>query len=132
VVGERAFYPESEFTSHASVRRFFHKRVMNPLPGVLDCPLPETTTTVPSTTSLPASCGNDVVEPGEDCEPPLSFCRGGCNPFTMLCVDYQCSSECSCPAPLCGDWLIDPGDEECDPPGSECDGGTCNASCGCD
>ena len=86
---------------------------------------PTTTTTLP-----PPQCGNDNLDPGEDCEPPYSFCRGGCNPYTNLCVDFMCSDSCECPAAECGDHVIDAG-ESCDPPGSPCETGTCNDSCGC-
>jgi hypothetical protein len=96
---------------------------------VLSCPSPSSTTTSSTTsTTLSSTCGNGVVEPGEDCEE--GFCRGGCNPVTNLCVDLLCSPECTCPAPECGDSILDP-DEICDPPGSACDGGTCSASCEC-
>jgi hypothetical protein len=98
---------------------------------VLSCPstLPSTTTTTSTTsTSLSSSCGNGVVESGEDCEE--GFCRGGCNVVTNLCVDLLCSPDCTCPAPECGDSILDE-DEGCDPPGSTCDGGTCSADCEC-
>jgi len=100
----------------------------------LDCPPEEvpasTTTSTVTTSTVPAVCGNDLVEDGEDCEPSESFCRGGCNEWTGVCVDFMCMANCRCPKPACGDWLVDPG-EECDPPGSACDGGTCSDSCGC-
>ncbi len=83
-----------------------------------------------TTTTLPPQCGNDRVDPGEDCEPPHSFCRDGCNPFTNLCVDLICSDACTCPPAQCGDFIIDAG-ESCDPPGSPCGTGTCDAGCGC-
>jgi hypothetical protein len=97
----------------------------------LDCPPEEIPTTSTSTTLAPGFCGDGTIDPGEDCEPTESFCRGGCNPFTGICVDFMCSDECRCPAPLCGDDLVDP-NEDCDPPGSPCDGGTCGAGCTCD
>jgi hypothetical protein len=79
----------------------------------------------------PASCGNNVLDPSEECDPPGQFCRGGCNPFTNLCVDVACQADCSCPDPWCGDEVLDPG-EECDPPGSPCaNNGTCGAQCTC-
>lgn len=89
------------------------------------CPATPTTTT-----TLPSSCGNDNVEAGEDCEPPHSFCRGGCNPYTNICVDLLCSDTCTCPPARCGDDIIDDG-ESCDPPGSPCATGTCDANCAC-
>jgi hypothetical protein len=102
---------------------------------VLLCPSEEpditTSTTVTSTTMVAATCGNDVVEEGEDCD-SIGFCRGGCNPYTGICVDFMCTDHCTCAKPMCGDAMIDPG-EACDPPDSPCgDGtGTCSASCGC-
>jgi hypothetical protein len=94
--------------------------------GVQKGPCPTTTTT----TTLPPQCGNNNVEAGEDCDPPHSFCRGGCNPYTNLCVDLICSDSCTCPPPECGDYIIDAG-ESCDPPGSACESGTCDSNCGC-
>jgi hypothetical protein len=103
----------------------------------LQCPPDETPTTTTSTTSTtsstvggPATCGNDELEDGEDCEPPFSFCRGGCNPWTNLCIDLMCSDSCACEPARCGDGIIDAG-EDCDPPGSPCATGTCGAQCGC-
>jgi hypothetical protein len=64
-------------------------------------------------------CGNGIFEPPEECEPPGSICRGGCNPFTHTCADFVCTPQCTCPDPVCGDLMIDPG-EDCDPPGSPC------------
>jgi hypothetical protein len=67
-----------------------------------------------------AYCGDgEVNQPEEQCDPPPLFCRGGCNPYTGLCVDIPCRSDCTCPQPECGDRVIDPG-EDCDPPGSPC------------
>ena len=100
----------------------------------LRCPaesIPTTSTTSTTTTTLGATCGNGTIDPGEDCEPIETFCRGGCNPYTGICVDFMCFDDCTCPAPMCGDDMIDPG-EDCDPPGSPCDGGTCGAGCGCE
>ncbi|HXC52900.1 MAG TPA: dockerin type I repeat-containing protein [Candidatus Limnocylindrales bacterium] len=103
----------------------------------LHCPAPDpditttTSTTVTTTTSVAAVCGNGELEAGEDCEPSESFCRGGCNLDTGVCVDFMCSDSCRCPPPLCGDWLVDPG-EDCDPPGSQCGDGTCTDGCRCE
>ena len=88
-----------------------------------DCPVPDD--------SCPL-CGNGQVDGDEDCDPPGSTCRGGCNPVTQTCVDFKCGVDCTCPAPACGDQFVDAG-EECDPPASTCgDGRTCNASCACE
>lgn len=102
----------------------------------LSCPpedLPTSTTTSTSTTTtLAGVCGDGTIDAGEDCEPTESFCRGGCNPWTGICVDFMCSDDCRCPKPLCGDDMIDTS-EDCDPPGSPCeDGGTCGVHCGCE
>jgi hypothetical protein len=96
----------------------------------------------------PPTCGNGIVEPPEECERPGFPCRGGCNAFTQLCVDFLCQPDCTCPDPVCGDLMLDPG-EDCDPPGSPClrdcdpliapcctpppacTGGSCDASCHC-
>jgi hypothetical protein len=99
----------------------------------LECPGGDPAPTSTTTSTLPSDlCGNDEVDPGEDCDPPGGFCRGGCNFVTGLCVDFMCSDGCSCPAPRCGDAYVDPA-EECDPPGSACeDGSTCGDGCGCE
>jgi cysteine-rich repeat protein len=72
-----------------------------------------------------ATCGDGVVGPGEDCDPPGSFCRGGCGPD--VCVDIACREDCTCPEPVCGDFVLDPG-EECDDGNAE-DGDGCSADC---
>jgi hypothetical protein len=73
-------------------------------------------------------CGNGVVDPGEQCEPPGS---AGC---TATCQNAVCGNaviepgedcdppnypECNgtCHFPRCGDGTVDPG-EACEPPGS--------------
>jgi cysteine-rich repeat protein len=74
-------------------------------------------------------CGNGTLDVGEDCDPPLSFCRGGCNPQLGICVDMSCSEQCSCPEPFCGDLVVDLGQgEECDD-GNHVDGDGCSADC---
>lgn len=100
----------------------------------LECPEPDppptTTTTSTTTTTVAGTCGNEELEAGEDCDPPGNFCRGGCNFYTGICVDFMCSDRCTCPPPVCGDGMIDP-NEDCDPPGSPCETGTCTATCSC-
>ena len=74
-----------------------------------------------------SSCGNGVVDPGEDC----SNCPQDvqCPPGTE-CIDGICQS-------LCGNGVVDPGencsncpqDVQC-PPGTECVDGMCESLCG--
>jgi len=55
-------------------------------------------------------CGNNVVDTGEQCDPPGSECTNNVN------QKKTCNSECQCPT-LCGNGVLDPG-ESCDvPPG---------------
>ncbi|MBU1070028.1 hypothetical protein KJ975_10720 [Myxococcota bacterium] len=98
-----------------------------------------------------ASCGNGIVEPGEECDPPGS-CPSACDDGDSCTADYMtghaddCTARCSslpvlacthddgcCPfscnavtdndcAATCGNAVIEPG-ETCDPPAS------CPASC---
>ena len=70
-----------------------------------------------------SSCGNDIVETGEDCEKD-SQCDDG----------YECNS-CECEqSAYCGDGNVDSG-EECEKPGDSCTydskSGTCTTSCDC-
>jgi hypothetical protein len=111
------------------------------IPVDLRCPQPEplptttstttTTTSTTTTTTAPSTCGNQQLDDGEDCDPPGWYCRGGCNLYTGICVDFVCSDSCTCPPPVCGDGMIDP-NEDCDPPGSPCESGTCGSACGCE
>jgi cysteine-rich repeat protein len=76
-----------------------------------------------------AVCGNGTLDVGEDCDPPLSFCRGGYNPLLGIFVDMSCSEECSCPEPFCGDLVVDLVEgEECDD-GNQVDGDGCSGDC---
>jgi hypothetical protein len=62
----------------------------------------------------PPVCGNFVVEPGEDCDPPdLLSCDASCRAIT-----------CDLPPSDCGDGTIEAG-ETCDPPGV----GGCGRDC---
>jgi len=60
-------------------------------------------------TAPPPSCGNGVLDPGEECDPP-----GAAN---------NCDSNCKI-IPVCGNGKVETG-EQCDPP----DGTTCDAHC---
>ncbi len=66
---------------------------------------------VPSECSSTIECGNDLLEPGEICDPPSSTtgCLAGCSSF---------SPETSTPAE-CGNSVIEV-EEGCDPPGVGC------------
>ncbi len=69
----------------------------------------------------PPVCGNDVHEPGEECDgTDAAACPGLCLPG------------CSCPAPVCGNDVIETG-EECDgtDPGT-CPTGVCDPDCTCE
>jgi hypothetical protein len=66
-------------------------------------------------------CGDKIVTPPEECDPPGSTCGDG-----GICTD-----DCTCRVPMCGDDMVDPG-EECDPPGSLCmNERPCNNMCMC-
>jgi Dockerin type I domain len=44
-------------------------------------------------------CGDRAVnQPGEQCDPPGSICGGGCDPVTHICVDVECTDDCTCPS----------------------------------
>jgi len=105
------------------------------------------------TCSIPALCGNALVEPGEECdgggcpagraclgdctcEPPPPECGNGiveagedCDQ-TSCPAGGTCQTDCTCaPVPTCGDGIVDPG-EQCD--GTGCPEGTeCLADCTC-
>jgi hypothetical protein len=62
----------------------------------------------------PPVCGNGIVEPGEDCDPPDDVvCDAACHTIT-----------CDTVPATCGNGSIDPG-EACEPPGTA----TCRADC---
>ncbi len=69
----------------------------------------------PSTCTSSITCGNNVVEPGEVCDPPgLNGCKAGCKSFNLQ----------STPA-VCNDGTIEEG-EGCEPPNV---GKGCSATC---
>jgi hypothetical protein len=101
-------------------------------------PTPCTATmTFPITCINVAMCGNMIIEPGEQCDPPNSTtcdnncqlrprCGNGivdpgeqCDPLH----DPTCNPDCT-KMPVCGDGIITP-PETCDPP----NGTTCDANC---
>jgi hypothetical protein len=113
----------------------------------------------PPREGCPPSCGDSIVDPGEQCDPPGStcdpagrICAGDCTCPTPSCGDSIvdtgeqcdppgstcdpagriCGGDCTCPTPSCGDSIVDPG-EQCDPPGSTCDaaGRICAGNCTC-
>jgi len=106
-----------------------------------------TTTTSPgattTSTTLP-TCGNNTIDPGEQCDPPGSGCSSPAGAFI-------CDGSCQCvpnvsttttttetttttTLPTCGNNVLDPG-EQCDPPGSGCSSPAgafiCDGSCQC-
>lgn len=62
-------------------------------------------------------CGNDVVEPGETCEPPSG----------PDCSDTCQTESCEPPATSCGNGTLDVG-EACEPPGTGACGWDCQAT----
>jgi hypothetical protein len=70
------------------------------------------------------NCGNDQVDPGEDCD---GSDNGTCHPF------LTCTDDCTCPPPMCGN-NIKEGTEECDGnigPSGCGPSGTCLPDCTC-
>jgi hypothetical protein len=66
----------------------------------------------------PPNCGNDVIDPGEDCDGSApSSCTGDCRP-TCVCA-------------LCGDGQINQPNEECDGAAAPTCPGMCQPNCGC-
>jgi hypothetical protein len=73
-----------------------------------------TTTTITTTTTVPnPGCGNGVIDPGEECDPP----------DTLRC-DETCHAITCEPTGLCGNGTVDPG-EACEPPGVDACGRDC-------
>jgi hypothetical protein len=71
-----------------------------------------------TTTSLPPTCGNDTLDPGEDCDPPGAFTCAVASPEGSF---VACSGECRCPTAEipCGDATAPECDGAC-PPGGYC------------
>jgi cysteine-rich repeat protein len=71
------------------------------------------------------SCGNEIVEVFEGCDPPGHACDGDSDGF----LDGFCDTKCQCPtAPTgCGDGILD-SDEQCDD-GNRTNGDGCRANC---
>src|SRR6185295_13155506 len=90
---------------------------------------PTTTTSVTTTTTTtPPLCGNNVVDDGEDCDPPGSLSCPSSSPEGSF---TECSEVCTCaggpvttttttttPPPVCGNGILEDG-EQCDPPGTD-------------
>jgi hypothetical protein len=95
-------------------------------------------------TCVPLSCGNGHLDPGEQCDPPNgTTCDSNClqvpvcgngvvetpvGPYLPEQCDppngTTCSATCQNIAIVCGNGIVQPG-EDCDPP----NGTTCNAMC---
>jgi hypothetical protein len=105
-------------------------------------PTPCTATmTFPVTCINVAVCGNNVIEPGEQCDPPNNTtcnsmcqlnptCGNGvldpgeqCDPRVPLTGNPNCNPDCTL-KPVCGNGIIEMG-EQCDPP----NGTTCSPTC---
>lgn len=77
-------------------------------------------TLVDGMTPIP-TCGNGIVNTGEDCDSPGS--TGGCGPYEI------CNATCGCvPSPYCGNNWVDPG-EDCE--FLYCEGNSCQTAYGC-
>ena len=93
-----------------------------------------------------AVCGDNFIEPGEDCDPPNSvpngriLCDATCH-FLGTCGNgtIDPGEQCDPPSPglcgtdcqrtaICGDGIIGPG-EQCDPPHQGPDGIQCGSNC---
>jgi hypothetical protein len=82
--------------------------------------------------AVPTKCGDGIVQPPENCDPPGGAC------VTAAGRPGVCNPGCQCVAPppkKCGDKIVQP-PEQCDPPGAACKDaagnvGVCDAKCGC-
>jgi hypothetical protein len=94
---------------------------------------------VVTTQPPPPSCGNHIVETGEQCDPPtLGICSATCQLIPAMCGDgfVQAGEQCDPPNPgfcgptcqlvpaRCGDGFVQAG-EQCDPPQP----GVCSPTC---
>jgi hypothetical protein len=111
-------------------------------PNGMNCSV---TQTFPINCANTVFCGNGVVDPGEQCDPPKpGFCSATCQNIAPVCGDGIveageqcdppkpgfCSATCQNVAAVCGDGVLQPG-EACDPPNlSTCTTSTCcGATC---
>lgn len=89
---------------------------------------------------VPILCGNDVIDPGEDCDPPngttclpgcvAPVCGNGILQFGETCDDGNTAGGDNCPADctlVCGDGTLE-SPEVCDD-GNTVGGDLCNATC---
>jgi len=92
--------------------------------------------TPPPAWAQQTSCGNAILEPPEQCDPPGSIT---CPPGSPAGAFLPCNPDCTCPGvnPICGNGILE-GAEQCDPPGSiTCPGSPagaflpCNQDCTC-
>jgi len=75
--------------------------------------------TVTDMDTVPATCGNDLIEPGEQCDGIDDIACGG-----------LCQGDCSCPDPVCGNDALETG-EQCDGTDADACSGPCTLSCVC-
>ena len=68
----------------------------------------------------PPVCGNDIIEPGEECD--------GTDPGS--CPTSACDLDCTCPDPVCGNDIVETG-EQCDGTDDSACPGQCDGSCTC-
>jgi hypothetical protein len=103
------------------------------------------TSTSSTTTTVAPTCGNSILEAGEDCDPPGMLTCPAASPGGAF---VACSQACTCPqpttstsvttstlAPFCGNFVVESG-EACDPPLSACTpagggDGICTYGCTC-
>jgi hypothetical protein len=101
--------------------------------------------TIPVNCVVGPRCGDGVLDPGEECDPPNpGICSPDCFRLTPACGDGVieageacdpptpglCSSACQVVPASCGDGVVEPG-EDCDPPTlASCTGAVCcNEAC---
>ena len=74
-----------------------------------------------------ASCGDGVIEQGEQCDDGGNDDGDGCSSTCTIEPDYSCSGQPSVCVTLCGNGIVDAG-EQCDD-GNDIDGDGCSPSC---